>query len=129
MPPKPEEVLDHPMNRQKSLRLACRFEPSHQTFSLSGRLMRHFSPIIGMPSRVVGHGRHDTPVRCRVAPQLVRHQLPRFAALPLQELAKEPFGRAGISMLLNEDVDHISILVDSPPEIVTPAPDVDEEFV
>jgi hypothetical protein len=32
-------------------------------------------------------------------------------------------------MLLNEDVDHISILVDSPPEIVTLALDVHEEFV
>ena len=57
--------------------------------------MRHFSPIVGVLSRVVGHGRHDSPVRCRVAPQLVRHQLPRFASLPLQEPTKEPPGRLG----------------------------------
>ena len=91
--------------------------------------MRHFSPIVGILPRVVGHGRHDTPVRCRVAPQLVRHQLPRFASLPLEELAKEPFGRVGISMFLNEDVDHIPILVHGPPEIVPLALDVHEDFI
>ena len=117
------------MNRQKSLRLACRFEPSHLSFSLSGRLMRHFSPIVGILSRVVGHERHDTPVRCRVAPELVRHQPPRFASLPLQELAKEPFGRVGTSMFLNEDVDHIPILVHGPPEIVPLALNVHEDFI
>lgn len=91
--------------------------------------MRHFSPIVGILSRVVGHGRHDTPVRCRVAPQLVCHQLPQSAFLPLQELAKEPFGRVGISMLLNEHVAHISILVDSPPEIVALTLYVHEESI
>jgi hypothetical protein len=49
--------------------------------------------------------------------------------LPLQQLAKEPAGRSGISAFLNEDVDHVSILVDSPPEIVPLALDVHEELV
>jgi hypothetical protein len=46
--------------------------------------------------------------------------------LELQQLAEEPFGRAGIAMPLNEDIDHIPILVDSPPEIVPLALDVHE---
>jgi hypothetical protein len=49
--------------------------------------------------------------------------------LPLQELAKEPFGRVGISVFLNEDVDHIPVLIDGPPEIVPLAPDVHEQLV
>jgi hypothetical protein len=34
-----------------------------------------------------------------------------------------------MSMLLNQDVDHIPILVDGSPEIVTLAPDVHEQLV
>jgi hypothetical protein len=49
--------------------------------------------------------------------------------LPLQELAKEPFGRVGISMFLNEDVDLFPILVHGPPEIVPLALDLHEDFI
>jgi len=84
--------------------------------------MRDFNPIVGILSRVVDHGRHDTPVGCSVAFQLVRHQLRRRASLPLQKLVKEPFCRTGVAMFLNEDVDQIPILVHGPPEIVPLAP-------
>ena len=57
MASKPEEVLNHPVNRKKPLSLSSRFEPSHLAFSLSGRLMRDLSPIVGMAFRVVGHPR------------------------------------------------------------------------
>jgi hypothetical protein len=49
--------------------------------------------------------------------------------LSLQELAKEPLGRVGISTFLNEDVDHIPVLVDGPPKTVPLALDVYEELV
>jgi len=68
-------------------------------------------------------------VRCRVAPQLVRHEAPRLAFLPLQQFAEEPSGRTRIALSLNEYVDHVSILIDGPPEIVALALDVDEDFV
>ena len=91
--------------------------------------MRDFSPIVGILSGVVGHGRHDTPVRCRVAPQLVRYQPPRRASLPLQQLAKEPFGRTGIATFLNQDVDHVPVLVHGSPQVVPFAPDLHEYLV
>jgi hypothetical protein len=68
-------------------------------------------------------------VRCGVAPELVRHQAPRFSFLPLQEFPKEPFRGTGISMSLNEYVDQISVLIDCPPEKVPLALDVHEDLV
>jgi len=53
----------------------------------------------------------------------------RFVSLPLQELPKEPFSSVGIAVTLNQDVDHVPILVDGPPEVVTLAPDLPEDFV
>ncbi len=49
--------------------------------------------------------------------------------MALQELAEEPFGRAGIAMPLNQDVDHVSILVYRAPEIVPLSLDVHEELI
>ena len=64
-----------------------------------------------------------------VALQLVSHQLPRSASLPLQELAEEPFGRTGVAISLNQDLDDITVLVHGPPQVVPFAPDPHEDFV
>jgi hypothetical protein len=90
------------VNRQKSLRLACCFEPSHLTFSLSRRLMRHFSAVVSIASCVVIHGWHDAPVSGTVTLQLVRHQPPRRASLPV--LFQYSIDRSsGFSMVVAED--------------------------
>jgi hypothetical protein len=91
--------------------------------------MRYLSAIVGITPCVVVHGRKDYPVRCRVAPQLVCHDATWLVLLSPQQLAKEPFGRAGIAMPLNEYVDYIPVLIDGPPEIVALTLDVHENFV
>jgi hypothetical protein len=49
--------------------------------------------------------------------------------LAFQELTKEPLGRTGVAMFLNEDIDHVSILIHSPPGIVALSSDVHEELI
>ena len=66
-------------NRRESLRLTRRFEPAHLSLALSGWLMGDFGPVVRVLTRVVNHRRHDRPVRCPIAPQLVGDQSPRFA--------------------------------------------------
>jgi hypothetical protein len=39
VPPKPKQVVNQPVYREESLRLAGRSEPAHLSLSLSGRLM------------------------------------------------------------------------------------------
>lgn len=117
------------MNRQEPLGLSSRLLPSHLSCSLSGWLMRNLTPIVRVASGVVIHGRHDVSVGGAVAPQLVRNQLPRLVPLPLQKLAEEPSGRAGIAISLYQDVDHVSVLIDSPPEIMPLSLDVHEELI
>ena len=91
--------------------------------------MRDFSAVVRVLPGVVVHRWHHFAPRCGVAFQLVRHQPPRLASVPLQQLAKEPFGRAGIAISLNQDVNHVPVLVDSAPEIVTLTLDVHEDFI
>ena len=69
------------------------------------------------------------PPRRTVAPELVSDQPPRFAALTLEQSSEEALCGASITTWLDEDVDHIAVLVDGTPEILTLALDVDEELV
>ena len=79
--------------------------------------MRDLSHIVRVAFRVVIHGRHDVSVGGAVAPQLIRHQLPRIAPLPLQKLAKEPLRGTGVAASLNQDFDHVSVLVNGSPQV------------
>jgi len=91
--------------------------------------MRDLSQIVRIAFRVVIHGRHDVSVGGVVAPQLVRNQLPWLAPLLLQKLAKEPFGCTGVAVSLNQDIDHVPVLIDGPPQIVSLSSDPHEDLV
>ena len=53
----------------------------------------------------------------------------RDTPLPFQELTEEAHGRTPIPPRLDEDVDHITVLVDGPPDILLPPLNADEQFV
>ena len=74
-------------------------------------------------------GRHDPSVRGAIASQLVGNEPPRRPALPLQQLSKKALGRTLIATQLNEDIDHITILINGTPEILPSTLDSDEHLV
>jgi len=47
----------------------------------------------------------------------------------LQQLAKEPRGRLGIAPALDQDVEHVAVLIHRAPEMVQLAADADEHLV
>jgi hypothetical protein len=55
--------------------------------------------------------RHDGPVRCAVAPQLIGYQPPRFASLAFQQPTKEAFRCRLIATGLDKNIDYVSVLV------------------
>ena len=91
--------------------------------------MRGLSTIVRVLTGVLGHRRQNFAVRCRVAPKLVGYEAPWCALLPLQELAKEPFGRMGIQISLNQDIDHVPVLVYGAPQIVPLPSGIHEDLV
>jgi len=68
------------MSTQKSLRLPCRFEPSHHPLSHSGRLMGLLGPIVRVLGIIMNNIRHQFTVSNTVATQLVGHYLPSSLA-------------------------------------------------
>ena len=124
-----EEILNDAVHRCKTLQMGSRLEPAHLAFPRAGRLMRDFRAIVFILPGTVDHRRHHGTVRGRVTAQLVRDQPARLAALSFQQLAEEPLGRPLIAPRLHEDVKDVAVFVDSTPQILLPALDLDEQLV
>jgi len=129
MTPQAKEIPNEAVHRQESLRVSGGFEPPHLSLALAGRLMRDFCSIVLVLLRAVNDGRHHEAVGRRVAAKLVCDQTPWRTALPFQQLTEEAFGRTPIAPGLDEDLNHVAVLVDGPPEILLAAVDVHEQFV
>ena len=104
--------------------------------------MRHLGSIVLVLPGAVDHGRHHGTVRRCVAAQLVRDQTPRLsmpcpfcsrsapcASRTFNSLRKNPSGRPAIASRLDQDVDHVTVLVHGAPQILLPALDRHEELV
>ena len=74
------------------------------------------------------HRRNDRP-ECRAATlQPIGDQAKRNRSLPLQELAKETLRCTTVAPQLNEDIDHVSVLIHGTPQILPFTVDPDENF-
>ena len=125
----PKQILHGIVHRQETLRMFNRLESSHLAFALPRRLMRDFRSVVLVLLRAVDHGRHHRAVRCRVAAQLVDDQTARRAALTFQQFPKETLSRSSITPGLDEDVDHVTVLVHGPPEIPPSTLNLHEQLV
>ena len=75
------------------------------------------------------HRRHDRPERSAVTLQFVGDNAKRNLALSLQELDKKAFRRATVTPGLDEDIDHVAVLIHCTPEILPFAVDRNKDFV
>ena len=124
-----EEVLDESVHRQESLRLTRRFELSHLPLTLASRLMGDFGTVVLVLLGAMDDGRHRRPLRGAIASELVGDQPPRHVALTLQQLAKEALGGFPVATRLDENIDHVTILINRTPELLSFASDRDEDLV
>ena len=124
-----KQVLNRTVDREKTLSLYYRLEPSPLAFFLTRWLMRGFSPVVLVLTGAMHNGRKDLPMCCPVTPQLVGNQLPGCSSLLFQGLTKEAFSSSTISALGDQNIDHVSILIDGSPQIEVLALDGDEEFI
>ena len=73
--------------------------------------------------------RKDLSMRCPITAQLVGDQLPGWSFLMLQHLAKEAPSGSTISTFGNQNIDYVSILIHSSPQIEVLTSDFDEELI
>lgn len=68
-------------------------------------------------------------MRHAVAPQLIRHDLPRFIVMILQEPLKETPGGRAVTTRLEKHVDHLAVLINGAPQILLLPAYLHENFV
>ncbi len=124
-----EEILDDSVHREKSLRLSRGLKPSHLSLALACRLVGDVRPIVLVLTGSMLHRRKDLAMSCRIASQLVGDQPPGRATLTFQQLTEEAFGGAGVSPSLNQDIKHITVLINAAPEILSSTLDRDEHLI
>ena len=141
MAPDSEQILDHAVGRGEALQMGSRFKAARLALQLPGRLMRDLGPVVRILIGAVNDGRHDRPVSRRVAAQIVGDQPAggdslakeshRGAPIPLflQQLAKESHRGAPIPSRLDQDLEHVAVLVDCSPQVLLATVEGDEYLI
>src|SRR3954469_18172986 len=118
-----KEVVDLVVGGKETLCLPRRLEALHLSFASSGRLVRILGSVIQALVLPVFEVGRDLLLRGSIAGQLVGDQNARRPALPLQQLAQEPFSGPFVPPALYENVEHDAVLVDRAPQpVLTWAP-------
>src|SRR4051794_15682701 len=118
-----EGVMDGGVETEKSLRGAGRLESLHLALSSSHSLMRVFGAVVHAPPLLVPATQAKSPECCAVGGQLIGDRQLRRETLLLQQLAHQPLGRPFVPARLDQDVEDLALLIDSPPQIHAPAGD------
>ena len=80
--------------------------------------MRKLRPVVGILECIVNRLWHKFSVRNAIASQFVHHNLSWFAAMIFQKPLKETFCSSAIATGLDKHINHIAILVNSPPQVL-----------
>lgn len=108
---------DRPESRQEALGMARRLEVPHRSLTLPRWLVRVFRSLVQPPVAPMLNAGHDLLLGRLIDPELVRDQHPGDVLAALQQFAEELLGRGFVSSALHQDIKHIPILIDGPPQI------------
>ena len=114
---------------EELLRMPDRLEPPHLAFPPSGGLARHLTAIVEIPALPVFHAPQDLAFRGAIGSEFIRHDNSGRVARALRQLAKEALGRLRVAAALKQNVEHIPMVIDCPPEVVQFAPDADKPLI
>lgn len=80
-------------------------------------------PGVQVLVRAVLDGRHGLAVGRAVGTELVGDHHLRHRASPLEQLTEEALGDSGVPPVPDQDVEHVALLVDGPPQVLPLAVD------
>ena len=129
MPADAEEIPDDAVDGREALEVRDQFEAAHLALAVAGRLMRYFDSIVRIRGCAVHDRRDQSTAGGLIARQLVGDQAARDGALCFQELVEESDRSSPIPSGLHEDVDHIPILVNRPPQVLRSALHPHEQLI
>src|SRR5258708_25755907 len=91
--------------------------------------MRVFCPIVQAFVLAMLHSRQDLAFGCSIALQLIGDDHAWNVLELFEQLAKKPLRRLLIAPALHQDIEHVAILIHSPPKVMSLATDREEDLV
>ena len=124
-----EEIVDLIVGGEEPLRLAGRFELLHLSLSSARRLVRVLGSVIESLVLAMLDARHDLPLCCAVAGELVGDHDARWPHLLLQQFAQQPLGRLLVASALDQNIEHRPGLVHGAPQPVLHTGDLQHDLI
>src|SRR5258708_17860554 len=93
-------------------------EPPHLLFTQSCGLMRVLRSIVEVLVPAMLHAWQDFAFRSSITLQLISDDHPRRVLQPFEKLAKKSLGCLFIALALDQDIEYVSVLIDSSPQIM-----------
>ena len=129
VPPRPELLGNGAIGGEKALRVPWGFKAPQAPLALGPRLMRVFCAVVQIPVLAVFHARQELALGGAVALALIRDDHSWEVPTPLEQLAEERLRSGLIAMALDQDIQHVPVLINGPPEVVPFAVDGEEDFL
>jgi hypothetical protein len=120
-----DDGVDLIVGRQEPFGLPWQFETPHDLLALPGWPVRSFDPVAKPLVRAMIGLRRRVPDRPEIAAQFVRDHSPGLA----EARDQTPPCRHCIATRLNEDIEHVAVAVDRPPESGFYVVDREDNFV
>jgi hypothetical protein len=117
------------MSAQESLSLPHRFKLPHHPLSHPGRLMRLLRPIVRVTISNMDRFKKQRLMSNTITSQFVSHNIAGFASTTAQQSLEKAFSCCAITLSLQKDINDLTILINSPPEIVLLAVNLYEDLV
>jgi hypothetical protein len=117
MPTWTEMVGDGPRSREKTLGLARGFAPWPARLPLPGGWVRVLGALSERPMVAMFHSREQLALGCSIALEFIGDDTPRHVRQACEQLAKDLLCGLLVPPTLDQDIQHISVLIDGTPEI------------
>src|SRR5512134_1257616 len=129
MPSRSKVLGNGAVGRQKTLGMTRRLKPLHAILALACGAMGVLAPIIEVATLAMLDSGQDLALRRAVAFELIGDDDPWHVLEPFEQFAKELLGRLLIPPALDQDVEHVIVLIDGAPEIMALTIDGQEDFI
>ena len=106
-----------------------RLEPLHLPFSPPRRLVRDLGPVVEVAAVPMLDPGQDLPFGGAIAAKFIGYNDTRHVLQTFEQLLEKALGRLGVAPALHKDVEHGTVLVDRPPQVVLLAADAQEYLI
>src|SRR6516225_240083 len=129
VPTGPKVRRDAAERGQESLRVPDRLEAFHRPLALPGRLVRVLGAVVQVLRPAMLHRWHELAVGDLVAGELVGDDHPGYVSQALEQSAEELLCGQRVSARLDQNVEHVAVLVDRAPQVSLCAVDLNEHLI